>query len=181
MNQTRKTQITPKFTAYMAVSIDGVLAENGKSGNRWTSREDQAFFQKALSKHDGFATGYNTFKIAEKKVKKRRNVLVFTSKKRNKGVPESVTFADPKRFSPRKFFTGRGCKNVAVLGGPGVYAYFLEHGLLDELFITVEPYVFTKGVPMFFGSKFKAHSFVLKSARRLNKNGTLLLKYKHAS
>jgi len=53
--------------------------------------------------------------------------------------------------------------------------------MLDELFVTVEPYVFTAGVSMFSGGEFKKYKFILQSIKKLNKKGTLLIKYKYAN
>ena len=51
--------------------------------------------------------------------------------------------------------------------------------MLDEFFVTIEPYVFTTGVPMFSGNKFREYKFSLQMVKRLNKKGTILLKYKN--
>ena len=67
-------------------------------------------------------------------------------------------------------------KPVAVLGGGAVYRFALESGLLDEIFITVEPFIFGRGKEMFVGGT-RTVRMRLLSVRRLNRTGTLLLHY----
>ena len=67
-------------------------------------------------------------------------------------------------------------KTVAVLGGGAVYRFMLESGLLDEIFITVEPFIFGRGKEMFIGGT-RTTRVSLLSAKRLNRTGTLLLHY----
>lgn len=67
-------------------------------------------------------------------------------------------------------------KTVAVLGGGAVYRFMLERGLLDEIFVTVEPLIFGRGKEMFTGGT-RTMRLRLLSVRKLNRTGTLLLHY----
>ncbi|MDP2812433.1 MAG: dihydrofolate reductase [bacterium] len=182
MNQKRKLPLKIKisFTAYVASSIDGRIAKSGDSGTDWTSKEDWFFFQKSLKKFDAVVVGHNTFRITKAQLKKR-NTIVFTSKINKPKFCGSVIFFNPKKSNFKKFIKSQNYKKVAVLGGPKVYNYFLENKILDELFVTIEPVVFTTGVPMFSGKLFRKYKFSLVSTKKLNKNGTLLLKYKYGN
>lgn len=64
----------------------------------------------------------------------------------------------------------------AVLGGGAVYQFILENKLLDEIFVTIEPFLFGRGKEMFVGG-IRTTRVGLLSVRRLNQNGTLLLHY----
>jgi dihydrofolate reductase len=92
-----------------------------------------------------------------------------------------VVFLNPEKSNLRKFLVSKNYKKVAILGGGKVYDFCLKHEMIDELFVTIEPYVFRNGVSMFAGKEFMKHKFFLESTKRLNKNGTLLLKYKNAN
>ena len=169
-----------KFTAFVASSIDGRIAKNSRSGTDWTSKEDWNFFQNSLSKFDAVVVGYNTYKVAENRIKKR-NAIVFTSKVKESKNIGTITFFNPKYSNIPDFFKKMKYKKVAVLGGPRIYEFFLKNKMLHELFVTIEPYVFTSGVPMFLGDKFIKYNFILESVKKLNKKGTVLLKYKYAN
>ncbi|MFA5791699.1 MAG: dihydrofolate reductase [Candidatus Paceibacterota bacterium] len=176
----KKKSVKIKYTGYVAVSIDGRIAKSGKSGTDWTSKEDWNFFQKSLLKFNAVIVGYNTYKVSEVRLKKR-NTIVFTSKVKNLKTVGTVTFFNIKYSNIFDFLKEMNYKKVAILGGPKIYNFFLQNKMLHELFITIEPYVFTTGVPMFLGDKFTKYNFVLKSIKKLNKKGTLLLKYKYAN
>ncbi len=167
-----------KYTAYVAASIDGRIAKDSHSLNTWTSEEDWNFFQHAISKVDVVVVGMNTYKVVEKRLKKRKTI-VFSSKYNSIKTIGSVTFLNPAKINFQKFIKQNDFRNVAILGGPMVYTYFLQNKILNELFVTIEPCVFTTGTPMFSGIKFKKHKFILQSVKKLNQNGTLLLKYKN--
>lgn len=177
----RKLELPHKtlFIAYVVVSIDGRISKNSLSPIDWTSKEDQNFFQKSLKKFDVVVVGHNTYRVAEKRLAKR-NTIVLSSKVNKLKKKGSVIFFNPKT-SNLKSFIEKNYKKVAILGGPKIYNFFLEHKMLNELFVTIEPYVFTAGVPMFSGVKFQKYKFFLQSVKKLNKKGTLLLRYKYAN
>jgi len=169
-----------KYAAYVAGSIDGKIAKNSLSGSNWTSKEDRKFFQKSLKFYDAVIIGHNTFNTYKKSLVKR-NTIVLTSKASGFKTNGSVVFFNSKKENLRKFLANRKYKSVAILGGPSVYNFCLENKMLDELFVTIEPCVFTAGVPMFAGKLFKKYDFSLESVKRLNKKGTILLKYKYGN
>jgi dihydrofolate reductase len=166
-----------KYIAFVAASIDGRIAESRDSGVDWTSKEDWNFFQQSLTKMDAVIVGHNTFKLANDRLK-RRNTIVLTSKINTLKSSGSVVFFNPKQNNLKSFLQAKNYKKVGILGGPKVYNFFLENKMLDELFVTIEPYIFTNGIAMFSGNKFKKYKFSLQSIKRLNKIGSILLKYK---
>jgi dihydrofolate reductase len=169
-----------KYIGYVASSIDGRIAKNKHSLVDWTSKEDWNFFQEALSQADAVVVGRNTYKTAENRLKKR-NTIVFTSKVDKPKVQGSIVFFNPNKSNLKKFLQNKNYKKVAIIGGPKVYNFFLKHNILDELFVTIEPYVFTTGIPMFSSNIFKKYKFILQTIKKLNKKSTLLLKYKNAN
>lgn len=178
MNQKRNSDKV-LCVAYVAASIDGRIAKSDSSGVDWTSKEDWNFFQRSLEKFDAVVVGHNTFKVAEARLRKR-NTIVF-SKANKLNLDGSVVFFNPEKSDFKKFIQSQNFKKIAVLGGSQIYNFFLEHKLLDELFVTIEPVVFTTGVPMFAGRKFQNYKFSLVSVKRLNKEGTILLRYKYGN
>ena len=168
-----------RFFAFAAASIDGRIARDPLSGTNWTSKEDWLFFQKKLEQMDAVISGHNTFRVAEKSLRKR-NTIVLTSRTRALKTEGKVVFLNPKTEGLPQLIKSRGCKKVGIVGGSKTYDYCLRNGMLDVLYLTIEPYVFTEGVPLFSGRDFKKYKFVLKSVKKLNQRGTLLLKYKYA-
>jgi dihydrofolate reductase len=163
-----------KFTAFVAASVDGRISLDPKKSPDWTSREDWKFFHTALSKFEAVVVGRNTFEAARKSLEKRMT-YVLSSREATRRQEGSVTFVNPLHVNLKKVF-GK-YKAVAVLGGGRVYQTMLDKGLMDEIYVTVEPLIFGRGVPMFAGGT-KSARLRLISARRLNRAGTLLLHYK---
>ncbi len=169
-----KRQPRPRYIAYVASSIDGRISLTEKSRPTWTSKEDWSFFQKSLSRADAVVVGRNTYEAAASRLKKR-NTFVLTSAKEGLGTTGSVTFLNPKRVDLASVLSDY--REVAIVGGSRVYQEMLDHGMLDELYVTIEPLVFGRGKPMFEGGTKNAR-LNLVSVKKLNTKGTLLLHYK---
>lgn len=86
----------------------------------------------------------------------------------------SVSFVNPATVDLADLFTGM--RRVAVIGGARVYREMVDAGLLDELYLTVEPLLFGRGQALVSGGvPIQLH---LLSSRRLNRRGSLLLRYR---
>lgn len=169
LRQTRRTH----YVAYVAASIDGRISLTTTREPEWTSKEDWKFFQKSLSLADAVVVGRNTYLTVQKRLD-RRNTFVLSSRVRTLEKKGAVWFVNPKRTDLKKLL-GK-YKTVAVIGGQSVYQTMLDANLLDELFVTIEPLVFGRGKEMFSGGT-KTKYFALRSARTLNRCGTVLLHY----
>ena len=71
----------------------------------------------------------------------------------------------------------KGYRRIAVLGGTQIFSWFFKKNLLDEIYLTIEPVVFGSGLPLFNADVDTVQKFKLASVRRLNKTGTVLLRY----
>ncbi len=161
--------------AIVATTIDGKIALDAGHFSDWTSPEDKDFLHKMLDESDVIVVGNNTYKTAIEPLAKR-NCIVFTS---------SVAISERK--SGRLFLVNAQTadvrkiletyKTIAILGGTQTYTYFLENDLLDEIYLTIEPLVFGRGLNLFESSKNIDAHFRLESTRQLNEKGSLLLHY----
>lgn len=163
-----------KYTAFVATSIDGKIARSGQSGIDWTSKEDSDFYQKSLTKFDVVIVGSNTYKLASRR--NWKSSIVLTSKVNSLPKESKTIFLNPAKTNIKKLIKAKNFKKVAIIGGGKVYNFCLKNKMIDELFVTIEPYVFTTGIAMFSGNVFKKYKFSLESIKKLNRN-TLLLKY----
>lgn len=171
--QPRHIQYRPRFIAFVAASIDGRISLSSKRLPDWTSKEDWDFFQKSLTRFDAVVVGRNTYETAASQLRKR-NTFILSHRPRTLLRKGTVTFVNPARVSLPKLLSDY--KRIAVLGGGSVYRFMMESGLLDEIFVTIEPLIFGRGKEMFEGGT-RTVSAHLLSVRRLNKSGTLLLHY----
>lgn len=162
-----------RYIAFVAASVDGRISLSSKTLPHWTSQEDWGFFQKSLSRVDAVVVGRNTYQSAAELLRKR-NTFVLSSRPKTLTRRGTVTFVNPTSISLPKLFNEY--KNVAVLGGGAVYRFMLESKLLDEIFITIETFIFGRGKEMFADGT-RTTRVNLLSVRRLNRSGTLLLHY----
>ena len=67
-------------------------------------------------------------------------------------------------------------KQSLLVGGSEINTLFFRDKLVDEIWLTIEPKIFGNGNDLTTGQNFDIE-LKLKSSKRLNTTGTLLLKY----
>ena len=161
--------------AIAAVTIDGKIALHSGHLSDWTSPEDKDFLHEMLDKSDVVIVGNNTYKTAIEPLSKR-NCIVFTASVRtSEHKSDMLTYCNPASSDCIPLM--EKYEKVAVLGGTQTYTYFLENDLLDELYLTIEPIIFGRGLNLFESTKDVLAKFRLESTKRLNEKGSLLLHY----
>ena len=175
-NKVKQKHLLPRtrYIAFVAASVDGRISLTKKTPPDWTSKEDWRFFQNSLARTEAVIVGRNTYQAAAARLRKRNT---FVLSRRLQGVRRrgTVTFVNPAYVNLAEFL--RQYKTVAVLGGGMVYSTMLKSGLLDEIFVTLEPFIFGRGKEMFSAGT-RTTRLHLLSARQLNRAGTLLLHYR---
>ena len=167
----------PVYYAVAAATIDGFIARYPGQSSSWTSKEDHRHLQEMENNADVLLLGRTTY-ITAKKALSKRNCIVLTSRVKSiKKVNDKLVYINPENAGIEKFVKENKYKKVCVLGGSGAYNYCLRHKLLDEIWLTIEPLLFGSGIGM-FSEGIAARKMRLVSAKKLNRNGTLLLHYK---
>lgn len=171
-----RKKFATKIIAAAAITLDGRIALHRRHFSNWTSREDKRFLHSFLDTCDVIVVGRHTYETARKPLSKRNCLVLTRSVASVKRAAKNLLFCNPRGTNLRAVLNKY--TKVAVLGGCAVYTYFLEHHLLDELFLTVEPLVFGRGIPLFASSGKLPERFRLLSLKRLNRKGSVLLRYK---
>jgi len=161
--------------AIAAMTIDGKIALDAGHFSDWTSPEDKGFLHKMLDESDVVVVGNNTYKTAIEPLSKR-NCIVFTASVRtSERKNDLLTYCNPASSDSIPLL--QRYETIAVLGGTQTYTWFLENDLLDEIYLTIEPIAFGRGLNLFESSKDLNAHFRLESTKPLNENGSLLLHY----
>lgn len=159
-----------------AITVDGyIAAEADQISTAWTSAEDKTFFRDRTKQAGVIVMGRKTYDTIGRPLPGRLNVVLTSS-------PQDVspdqadqlmyTSADPKTLIAD--LAARGYQEVAICGGASVYSQFLEAGVIDTLYLTVEPICFGRGIKLF--SDISATKLTLKQTTPLSEQ-TLLLEY----
>ena len=161
-----------KVIIMMAMTLDGKIAKTSNHFPDWTSREDKQLFQK-ISKEAGVVImGDKTFFTFPTPLKERLNV-VFTLEKNPKPI-EGVKWVKGEPEAVIAELESMGYKSAILGGGAFINGLFLEHKLIDEIYITVEPKIFGDGLSLFKGD-FDVN-LKLKSVEKIN-DDSVVLKY----
>lgn len=163
-------------------SVNGKSTKKNQSPSAWASKEDQEFFYSQLVKHNLMVMGSKTYQAAKRVIKleegKQRVVVTRNPKKyRRDEVDGQLEFTNESPEALVQRFELLGYKTMLLLGGSTINSLFFKKNLVDELWLTLEPLIFSKGKNLVDGEEFNV-VLNLKKIKRLNKRGTMLLQYR---
>lgn len=171
-----------KIIMVMVSSVNGRITKgNNLDVYSWSSKEDKNFFLPLVKKHNLIVMGSKTYEAVRKNLdlsqNKLRVVLTKNPKKYSaQAVAGKLEFSheSPKQLVKRLSRQGR--HEMLLLGGGIINALFLKAKLVDELQLVVEPLIFGAGQLLVAEAPFTS-KLKLATIKRLNPQGTLLLKY----
>ena len=153
------------------ISLDGKITESASSASlEWASREDREFFVSKTKEIGVVVMGRKTFDTIGKSLAGRR-VIVMTRSPQMQTLIDGVEFTDesPEMLVAR--LASEGVRRLALAGGASLYRAFMQGGLVNELFVTVEPVLLGEGIG-FLGGIDKMRLSLLDVAR-LGEHGIL--------
>lgn len=163
----------------MVSSVDGKSTKNNKSLQEWTSKEDREYFLKTSRSNNLIVMGSKTFSHATIKPYPNRLKIVLTrnpKKYTKSSVPGQLEFINDSPQDLVKKLEKKGYKQMLLIGGSTLNAEFMKLNLITDLWLTVEPVILGKGNGL-VGEEDLDIKLKLESFEKLNKQGTLLLKY----
>ncbi len=165
-----------------AQSADGFITFHDEPGSGFASSSDRSYFRKALAGFDSSIMGSATFQASRSMIlgsltrERRRFVLTRDPARFAKdAAPGMLEFTGETPQALVGRMKGEGHRRCALLGGARIHSLFLEAGLVDELWLTVEPCLFGAGVPFLRAPA--DISMRLLGHERLDGSDTLLLRY----
>ena len=161
-----KTFITAALTA------DGYIGKHSTHAAMWTGKDDKKRFIEITKRAGVMIMGQNTWKTLGKPLKGRLNIVY--SPAPIEGITDGVEITTKSPADLLKELEDRGFKEVAICGGSQIYTMFMKSGLVDTLYLTIEPILFGDGIKLFKEDM----DFKLKLVSSItSESGALLLEY----
>ena len=157
-----------------ALTADGFIAENSHQATDWTSKSDKKFFVERTKQAGVMIMGRRTYETIGKPLPGRLNV-VYTRRQGLSLTPEKDEDLMYTSLPPAELLADlekKGYQEAAICGGASIYTLFLEAGLVDTLYLTIEPKIFGQGVSL-FGKKIAAN-LELQEVKKLDEQVILL-------
>jgi dihydrofolate reductase len=162
-----------------AMTADGYIGRSDTDRSfDWTSEADKKFYVEMIKRAGTVVMGSRTFGTFTR-YPKGLHFVVYTSRPdefvnpKPEVITTQATQLDPQALISQLAAEGR--EEVAICGGSSVYSMFLKSGVVDTLYLSVEPVLFGQGVPLL--SEQLNIDLQLKESRRLSEE-TLLLEYR---
>jgi dihydrofolate reductase len=172
-----------KIIMVAVISVDGKITKGSNPDvHAWSSPEDSVFFRELIDKQNLIVLGRTTYEAMRGAIKPKPDQLrvVMThrpelfEKETVKGMLE-FSAESPTELTDR--LTGQGFQAMLLAGGGTTNGLFLNQGLVDEIFITIEPFIFGSGTNLITEEELDINLELLDQ-RQLNNKGTILAHYR---
>lgn len=169
-----------KVILVLVSSVDGKITRDRDAlVTAWTSPEDQDYFKSLIDKNNLIIMGRHTYAAVQPAAQKGKLRIVYTHQPQQYAlshVSGQLEFTNESPAVLLERLNKTGYKRALLVGGSETASHFLQAGLVDEIWLTLEPVIFGKGMAMVKQIALDV-LLTLKTVKRLNDNGTLLLKY----
>ena len=167
-----------KITLYIATSINGYIAKPDDNTD-WLSEEDNAGFEQKCSEYGNVVLGRRSFETLKEDVPFPFfgvTSVVMTHQKIQNVWGDKAIFTDASPEEIVAMLQDKGFENILVGGGGQVNAAFLKAGLIDEIYVDIEPVLFGKGIKLAADEEFD-YKLELVDTKKLNAS-TVQVHYK---
>ena len=165
-----------KITILAAMTIDGKIARNEAHFVDWSSREDKSLFRAATKQAGVMIVGNNTFKTFPSPLPGRLHIVLTSTTIDKVDIPGEVEYTSQSPYDIVATLEARGYTEAVLVGGALVNSLFLKAGLVDEIWLTLEPLIFGSGIDLFRSTEFDLRARLI-SMEKLNEEGALHLRY----
>ena len=156
------------------LSADGYIARDSSApSTAWTGKADKKRFVEITKRAGVVVMGQNTWKTFGGRALKDRLNIVYSPEP----IPDLPPGVEITAKSPADLLAElekRGFKEVAICGGSQIYTMFMKSGLVNKLYLTVEPVIFGDGIRLFKESL--DYKLKLENSTQ-TEDGALLLEY----
>ncbi len=133
----------------MAISIDGLITR-GDNDSDWVSQTDWDQFDSYIKASDAVIMGRNTMEQfgEDFPIEGTLNVVLSQNKDLHKE-DQNLIITSKTPNEVVEMLKNKELEKLLLIGGSVTNKQFIQAGLVDELFLTVEPIVFGLGIKLF--------------------------------
>jgi dihydrofolate reductase len=170
-----------QVTLAVVSSLNGKITKGGDApAHSWTSPEDWEEFQRLRDSCDVVILDSKTYGQMDIKPSPKLLRIVLTRRPKEyriKAIPGQLEFTDSEPAALIQKLQAEGHRRVLLAGGRRTSYAFLEAGLVDDFYLTLEPQLFGDGKAMLADGPLDL-SLQLLETEQLNARGTMLLHYR---
>jgi len=153
-----------------AITADGLIGRDASHLADWTGKADKKLFVEVTKQAGVIVMGSRTFETIGRALPGRRTI-VYTSKPETIDV-EGVEATNEAPADLIARLEKEGAAGLAICGGSSIYTLFMAANVVDELYLSIVPKLFGKGVPLF--NQELDVDLILQETRALGEDTTLL-------
>lgn len=166
-----------KLSIYIAMSANGLIS-NSRNVPDWLSPEYGEGFVSICQKMKAVIMGktsYNILAPDHLPLQKEGTTVVLTTDEQAKSENPTVVFTKSKAPEIIEMLAKKGHNEAVIIGGEMTISYFLNAGLVDDIYFVMEPVLFGNGLPLFKNMELEVKLNLLE-VTKLNDN-TIQLHY----
>ncbi len=165
----------PRIDIYFVMSLDGIVAlDHDHDIRAYSSREDREFFLNSIKSYDAIIVSSRTF-VKDASPDTRRVILTHSARSENDTNPFNIYMSgDVRRICEQMW--DMGIRHAALATGPATCLSFLRAGLVNDLYLSIEPVTLGSGIRLFTDEAYVSR-WTLVESRKLNETGTLMMHY----
>ncbi|MGD9731930.1 MAG: dihydrofolate reductase family protein [Desulfamplus sp.] len=160
-----------KVILVMAMTLDGKIARHSLEPVDWTGKADKRKFVEITKQAGAVIMGSATFDTIGQVLKGRKNIVMTRNSSRLAAISiddsnlqtnnpalsvnknsldniESLEFTDKTPQEIVKSLEDEGFSSAALIGGSTINGLFAKENLIDEIYLTLVPKIFGKGLPL---------------------------------
>jgi dihydrofolate reductase len=157
-----------KTILYMAITPNGLIAK-ADDDTSWVTDNEWKSFLKMVQQAGNMIIGRRTYEIMKEagqfKGLEKIKIVVLT----HASLPDSKFCAASSPSEALEILYRQGFKSALVAGGGDTNGDFSKEGLIDEIYLDVEPLLFGKGIRLFGNSAFESRLKLL-GTKKLSAN-----------
>jgi len=166
-----------RISIYMAVSANGMIS-NSRNVPDWLSPEYGNNLVSVCQKKKAVIMGKTTYNILAPDylpLQKEGTTVVLTTGEQAKSNNPTVVFTKNKVTEIVEMLVKKGHTEAVIIGGATAIGGFINAGLVDDIYLVVEPLLFGSGLPLLKNIEIEL-KLTLQDIKTLNEN-TVQLHY----